>query len=165
MENKKKKWRLSLFDIIFIAVILVAAVLFVFFSSRSDSGVGIISAGTQETVTYTIVLERMLGDSAYLITPGDELVDRVENRMMGTVVSVDILPATMHQPNINTGDRVLSELPGVNQAIVVVTANATVTDNQISIGGFVVRAGVSVSVNGPLYSGSGFIVDIERGAA
>jgi len=163
-DNKKRKWRLNLFDIIFIACVVIAAV--VVLSMRGGTGGGgIIGSGTQQTVVYTIALDRMLGETAFLISPGDELVDRVENRLMGTVVSVEVMPAATHQINFETGNRDLVEMPGANQAIVVITATATVTDTQISIGGFVVRAGVQVSVNGPGYSGSGFIIDIERSDA
>jgi len=164
MENKKRKWRLNLFDIIFIACVIIAALVVLRLRGGTGGG-GLIGSGTQQTVVYTIALERMLGDTAFMISPGDELMDRVENRLMGRVVSVEVMPATTHQINYETGNRDLVEMPGANQAIVIVTATASVTDNQISIGGFIVRAGVQVSVAGPLYSGSGFIIDIERSDA
>ena len=44
-EPKKTKWRLNLFDIIFIACALLAAGLVLIFSSRSDNTVNIISSG------------------------------------------------------------------------------------------------------------------------
>jgi hypothetical protein len=162
-NNKRKRWRPNLFDLIFIACVIIAAVVVINIGGRG--GGGIISAGGQETVFYTISLERMAEDTATLIRPGDTLIDRVEQRHLGTVVSVEVLPSRGLRTNFYTGERVNSEIPGESEAIVVVEALATVTENQINVGGFVIRAGVQVSVNGPLYHGSGWIIDIERDGA
>ncbi|MCL2408179.1 MAG: DUF4330 domain-containing protein [Oscillospiraceae bacterium] len=164
-NNQKKRWRPNLFDFIFIAGVIIIAVVIISFSGRIGGGGGIISTGTQETVRYTLALERMIGDTATLISPGDQLIDRVENRSLGTVVSVEALPSTAFRTNYQTGERVLSEISGESAAIVVVEALATVTESQISVGGFVIRAGAHVSVNGPLYHGNGWIINIERGDA
>ena len=168
MEEKtvpeKIKWRLNLFDIIFIVIVLLAALIVINYSGRS--GGSVISSGAQGTVTYTIELNDMYGDTAYLIQTGDELVDKVEKRNMGTVVSVDVIPAKRLEKNDITGDRVISDYLGRSNAIVIIKAEATVTENQISIpGGFIVRAGVRVSVNGPLYHATGYIIDVERSDA
>ena len=158
---RKIKWRLNLFDVVFIVCVIAAVLIVTAYLGRSGGG-GIISSGSQQTVVYTIILSEMIGDTAYMIQPGDELFDKVERRMMGKVESVEVIPSMKHEGNHLTGDRVLVELPGRKDAVVVVTAEATVTDNQISIGGFVVRSGVRVSVLGPLYHGVGFIVSMER---
>lgn len=170
MENtpNKRKWRLNLFDVIFIACVLIVGMLVISIFGRGDSGGGIFTPSQQETVVYTVLFERMTGDSATLIRPGDELVDKVENRMMGTVIGVEVVPSTMLQINFHTGERMLSPLPTeyAQAALVTIRANASITSSQITLdSGFVVRAGVRVSANGPLYNGHGFIVDIERGEA
>ena len=159
------KWRLNLFDVVFIVVVVGAAFLIVQYLGRSGGGVAIISPGPSETVQYTVELLEMTGDSAHMIKPGDEIVDRIERRVMGTVVSVDVRPAVRHERNLLTGERLLREIPGRNDAVVVLSTEATVTDSQISAGGFIIRAGVRVSVNGPLYHGFGFITDVERSDA
>jgi hypothetical protein len=39
-----------------------------------------------------------------------------------------------------------------------------VTESQITVnGGYIVRVGTWISVNGPLYSGNGYIIDMVRG--
>jgi len=159
-STKKTRWRLNLFDIIFIAVIAIAA--FLVISYPVGSG-GIISPGTQETVVYTVEFQGMVGDTAELIRPGDALVDKIEKRPMGTVVSVETMPSRISQKDYVSGDRIIAVVPYLTDAVITVTAEATVTDSQISIGGFIVRAGARASVNGPLYHGNGFIIDIERG--
>ena len=163
-KKQKRKLRLNLFDVVFIAVVLVAAWFAINYLGRSGGTAAIIMPGNQETVVYTIELAEMYGESAFLIKPGDALVDNIEKRQMGTVVSVEVNPATRLEKNDLTGDRVISEYPGRYNALVTVSADASVTENQITIpGGFVVRVGVRVSVNGPLYNSSGYIIDLERG--
>ena len=160
--QKKRKWRLNLFDIIFIACAVVAAAVIVIYSSRSDNSAGIVSSGTQQTVIYTVEFSGMIADTAELIKPGDSLVDKIEKRAIGTVVSVDLKPATRSQKNYITGERIISEVPGETDAVLVISALATTTDSQISVNGFSVRVGTRVSINGPLYNGAGYIIDIER---
>ena len=163
---EKRKLRPNLFDIIFIACIVVVAVIVVRLSG-SDGVTFTAPAGEQRTVTYTIIFERMIVNAALLVSYGDELIDRVENRPMGRIVSVDIQPARTFQPDLNTGNLYLREVPERNDVFVVVEAPAVFTESQISLvdGGFVIRAGVSVSISGPGYNAMGFIVDIERSGA
>lgn len=163
--QKKSKWRLNLFDIVFIACVIVIAAFVIVYSNQSESSAGIISAGTQQTVIYTVEFTGMIADTATLIHPGDSLVDKIEQRAIGTVVSVQLKPATRSQKNSLTGERIIAEVNGETDAVVVVSAQASVTDNQISVNGFAVRVGLRVSINGPLYNGSGYIIDIERGDA
>jgi hypothetical protein len=165
MGEKKTttRWRPNFFDIVIVAVLAaVAVLLFTIIRGTGDTG-GILFAGTQEPVYYTIELQAMRGDSGELIEPGDSLIDRVENRPLGTVVSVELRPAQMLSRDLNTGDFIISEIPERTDAVIVVRAMATITDTQINIGRFTLRAGTRVSVLGPMYHGTGFVVDIERG--
>ena len=165
MENDKtiKKWRPNFFDIVIVAVLVAAAVLlFTLVRGTGDTGGGLFAVA-QEPVYYTIELQAMRGDSGELIAPGDSLIDRVENRPLGTVVSVELRPAQMLSRDLITGDFVVSVIPERTDAIIVVRAMATITDTQISIGRFTLRAGTRVSVLGPQYHGTGFVIDIERG--
>ena len=161
-EGRRIKWRLNLFDVIFIACALVIAGAIIYMSNRASGSSGIMAAGEKETIVYTLELQGMQGDSAYLIKPGDALVDRVEKRALGTVVSVTVRPSTAFQTNRLTGDMILAEVPRKNDASVVMTATATVTDTQISIDGFVIRIGAWASIIGPLYNSSGYVAEVER---
>jgi hypothetical protein len=164
MSEKKTKWRPNFFDIVIVAVLAaVAVLLFTIIRGTGDTGGGILFAGAQEPVYYTVELQSMRGDSGELIEPGDSLIDRVENRPLGTVVSVELRPAQMLSRDLNTGDFIISEIPERTDAVIVVRAMATITDTQINIGRFTLRAGTRVSVLGPMYHGTGFVVDIERG--
>lgn len=160
-ESKKTKWRLNLFDVIFIACAVIVAVVIVI-SSGGFGGGSILSSGAQQTIVYTLELQSMIGDTAQYIKPGDSLIDRVEKRQIGTVVDVRLEQTKASMKDFETGERHMVEVPGRTTAIVTMSADATVTDSEISVDGFVIRVGVWLSVNGPLYNGSGFIIDIER---
>ena len=165
-ETKKKiRWRLNLFDIIIIACALIAAVLIINYASRSGGGASIISAGTQKTIQYTLELQGMRFGAAALIKPGDTLIDKVERRALGTVVSVELKPAKTQMSDSTTGNRVIVEIPGRIDAVITVSAQATVTDSQIGVDGFAIRVGAKASVNGPIYNGSGYISFVERSDA
>ena len=158
-----RKWRLNFFDVIFIICVLIIAVVVILYSSRSDGGSGIVFSGTRGTVVYRVELKGLIEDTAYLIKPGDSLVDKVEKRPMGTVVSVEVNPSTASNKSYITGERIITDVPDRKDAVLLVTSEATITENQISVpGGFVVRVGTWVSVNGPLYNCAGYIIDMER---
>ena len=161
-EPKKTKWRLNLFDVIFIACALVAAALILWSSNRTSGYVSVLPAGSQETISYTIELQAMPDEPALLIKPGDTIVDKVERRVLGTIASVELVPARASQKNMYTGEFVISDLPGRTDAIIQMTAQATVTDSKISVDGFAIRAGTIISVTGPVYSAGGFITYVER---
>jgi len=165
MENNpapgKIKWRLNLFDVIFIIIALAVAVVIIIYSL--SSGGSIMAGGTRATVVYTMEFREMLPEAAALIKPGDTLVDKVERRPLGTVLSVELQPSQLSQKDWVTGDLIISEYPGRTTAIVVISSQASITDRRITLdGGFIVRVGKWATANGPLYNGSGFILYIER---
>ena len=161
-EKKKIKWRLNIFDVVIIACALVAAVMIINYAGRSGGGASIIPAGSQQSLTYIIELHGMRYGAADLIRPGDTLIDKVEKRALGTVASVQLKPAMTQSTDNTTGDRIIVEVPGKVDAFITVSAQATVTDSQVSVDGFAIRVGTRVSVNGPVYNGSGFISFVER---
>jgi len=160
--TKKIKWKLNLFDIIFISCALIAAILLLRFTGQTAGSVSVLPSGSQETIIYTIELQGMIDQAAELIKPGDSLIDKVEKRALGTILSVELIPSKTIQKNFYTGDYNVVVIPERTDAIIIATAQGIVTDNQISVDGFVIRVGTRVSVNGPLYHSGGFITDIVR---
>ena len=164
MENnspKKIKWRLNLFDVILICIVIAAAAIFLILTSPRGGG---ISAGENITVRYKIELIEMNPTAAECIKVGDTLIDNIKKNTIGTVVSVEINPAEMISENLENGEHVLAVIPEKQTAIIEITAEATETDASITVsgGGFVLRSGLKVSVTGPGYAGSGHIIYVER---
>ena len=160
MKNKKKlKWSLNFFDLVIIAVAAVACLVVI---KMAGSGNVIAPSGETKTVQYTVELSAMLGDVADMIKPGDSLVDKIEKRSVGTVVSVEVTPAYVSAQSSVSGDYVITEIPEHKSAIVVLEATCSVSDFEISTNGFAIRTGTKISFTGPGYSGSGFIIEIAR---
>jgi hypothetical protein len=154
-----KNWKISVFDVIIIAVIIGVGVLFIKFSG---GGVSAITGGSQTTVRYTIELTNMETDISDLIKVGDSITDRVEKHFMGRVVSYDVGTFITTSKDLYTGSYIATEVPGRYTANIVIEASATENDRDISVGSFVVKCGVQISVMGPGYAGNGYIIDIER---
>ena len=166
MANKpvKRRWRLNVFDIVIIVVVITAG--FFLLRAMRSGGSGIVSSGRNVTLHYTVELNSMGHDAASLIKPGDVLVDRVEKHTLGTVVSVSVGPARTLSKDLTTSNFILAEIPDRETAVIEVTSDALETDTDFTVGGgFAVKCGMHVSVVGPGYSGSGFIIGVDRGGA
>ena len=158
-QNKKPRWKLNGFDIILIAVVLVAAAA-VFLLWRSSSRSSDVSA---TSVRYTIELEEMAGETAYQIKAGDTIVDSVKKYVMGTVESVSVMAATEWKTDYTTGDTVMSEIPGKKTAVIELVCDCNMSDAEIAAtSGYVVRIGAEVQAAGPGYAGTGYVVAIDR---
>lgn len=163
MEKKKH----SLFNVFDIVVILIALVLFaVLFFARSSGGdtsddTASVKSGT---VTYTIELTGMVNGSAELVSVGDELVDKVKKYDVGTVTAVEVSNTVRQVQDLINGGTVESEMSTQQTATITVEAPCTETETDILVaGGYVIKVGLSVSVKGPGYYGTGYIVGVERG--
>jgi len=163
MENKQSKphLKVSIFDVIIIAVVIISAavLIFVWRASGKSSGTAIIT----KPVHYTIQLAGMIDGAAEKIKKGDTIIDSTKKFNMGTVESVSIAPATIPVNNKQTGDTVLALVPDKETASVELVCNCSTTDSQIlAASGYLVRVGEVVHAAGPGYAGLGYIVEINR---
>lgn len=159
----KRKW-FNLFDIIVIAIALIAVIVLFFWQSGSDDPV--ISDGKSGTVTYTIELSGLRHGAEELITEGDAVVDNIKNYSLGTVVSCTVEPYIQWQTDLTTGEQKPQIDPTKNTAYVVITAPCMESDSAITVGGgYDIRVGLGINVSGPDWYGSGTVVSIERGDA
>ncbi len=158
----KKKGFFNLFDVILIGVVLVIAVVFLMWQAKDSAD----SSDTPDskTVQYTIELTGMQESTTELINVGDVLIDNIKRGEMGKIVSVDFENTKRSTKNMETGEFIMSEIPWLKTAIIVLEANCTESDSAIMTeGGFQVRAGDTVSVKGPGYAGKGFVIGVDRG--
>ena len=162
-NNPKFRLRLNLFDaIVLVAVLAVGAVL-VWFGLRSSGSEA--AAPAAQSVQYTILFQRMQAGNSALIQPGDQLVDTVKNYQLGTVVSVEPVPAQIQVLNQVTGSYVEAVIEGYED--VYVTVESTCTDSGEALlldGGYDFRVGQTTYVRGPGYMGSGPVTEIVREA-
>lgn len=169
-EKKKIKWKLNLFDIGLLVVVLVAAVGLVawkFVGSNQttvDPNSGIAVPKGTYTVNYVVELEQLHRQTAEMIAEGDEIYERTKKEFMGTVQSVEVSPARTLTKNELEGTFRFVEVPERYNVVLNVTAQAVQNDSGIVLeSGLEARAGTAVRVLGPGYYGAGYILSVERG--
>ncbi len=160
---KKKSSIINVFDICVIAVAaLLAGVLFLLGGGETQSA-GDGEENLSSTVTYTVELTGMMNNSAELVSVGDELVDRVKKYDVGTVTDVTVQNTVRQVSNLIEGGSAPAEMERLQTAIITIEAPCTQNDREITVGGgYTVRVGTAVSLKGPGYYGTGYIVGIER---
>ena len=161
---KKIRWRITVFDVLIMAVVVVAAAAaLLVWRSTGGSSKTPSSALNTHTLRYTIELTGMAGDTADLVSEGDTIIDSTKKYIMGTVLSVDVTVTTTATKNLETGGKVNSEVPDKHTATIVLECTCTETDAQIyTTSGYLVRVGEEVQATGPGYAGLGYVIDIER---
>ncbi len=166
-EKKRIKWKLNLFDIGLIAVVLVAAAAVVAVKMAGNAAPADPEAGTpagKNTVNYVLELEQLHEQTAEMIKAGDQIHERTRKEAMGTVTSVEVNPARTLTKNELEGTFQFAEVPERYNVIMEVTALAIESDSNIVLeSGLEIRAGTSVRVFGPDYYGAGYILSVEKG--
>ncbi|MBE6956168.1 MAG: DUF4330 domain-containing protein [Ruminococcaceae bacterium] len=168
-ENQKKiKWKLNLFDIILIAVVLVAAGAFAAIKlGSSPSPVDPVEGTpvqTPQSVRYVVQLEQVLPQTAELVEEGQHLYERTKKEDMGVIETVEVTAARTLTKNELDGTFHFVEVPDRMDVTMTLSSPATFSDSAIVLAsGLEVRAGSSVRVLGPGYYGSGYVLQVERG--
>ena len=162
MENKSgRRISLNFFDIIIIVVVIALAAGFIWIKAgRGQEG----GAGGNTTVQYDIEITNLTADTQNLIAEGDAIIDKVRKQHMEKVVSFEVYPMKKDAVNLETGDTVYTEVPGLYAAKITLEAECSDTGSAlVTGGGFEVRTGTEVSILGPGYGGGGYVIDVVRG--
>ena len=168
-ENKKKiAWKLNLFDIILIAVVLVAAGAFAVVKLGGNTPAPVDSsaqsAPVPQSVRYVVQIEQALPQTAEMVEVGQHLHERTRKEDMGVIESVEVTPAKTLTKNEEDGAFLFAEVPDRVDVTMIVSSPASFRDNSIVLAsGLEIRAGNAVRVLGPGYYGSGYVLEIERG--
>lgn len=164
MESKPNKFRLrlNLFDGI-VLVLALAAAAALLWSALKPSAAPAEDASTTSTIRYTVLFQRWLEGTSTAIHQGDRLTDSVRNYDMGRVVSCEAFPAQAVRLDNGSRSYVLATMEGYEDVHVVVEAPCTVTEEAVTVdGGYPVRVGESVFVQGDGYLATGYIIAMER---
>jgi hypothetical protein len=164
MEEKKpqKHSILNVFDIVVIIIaIALAAILFIYESGGTET---VTTETKTRTITYTIELTGMQNGSAELVSVGDTLVDKIKKYDIGVVTSVDVSNTVRQTQDLVNGGTHDAEMTTLETAVIELEAECTETDTQITVaGGYIIRVGLPVTVKGPGYYGTGYIIAVDRG--
>ena len=169
-EKKRIKWKLNLFDIVLLAVVVVAAgglLAWKFMGSNQtvvDPNSGVTVPKGTYPVHYVVELEQLHEQTASMVAVGDELYERTKKELMGTVQSVEVSQTRTLTKNELEGTFQFAEVPERYNVVMEITAQAVDNPDGIVLeSGLEVRAGTSVRVFGPGYYGAGYILSVERG--
>lgn len=158
-QPEKKGWKVNFFDIIIIVLVIALAGAFVVYKNHKASS----GAAAKKEITYTVEITDLEKNTEGMIKKGDTLVDKVKKYNIGTVESSKFYPYEKSSIDQETNEYKMSEVPDRYSAAI--TVKVECEDNGASYvadGGFPVRVGHEVSLLGPGYSGSGYIIGIER---
>lgn len=166
-EKKTRRLRLNFFDIGLIAVVVLAAAVFVgmkFMSGPAPADPAVGLPVNMQTVRYVVELEQLHKQTVDMVGVGDRIYERTKREDMGTVLEVQVNDATTLTKNELDGTFQFVEVPERYNVIMTVESKCTVSDGAIVLdSGLEVRAGTSVRVLGPGYYGAGYILSVERG--
>lgn len=127
MEPNKPKFRfrLNLFDSIVLVLALAVGAFLVWSSIKPAAAPAEGAVSAAGTVQYTIRFQKMIQGVSERIKPGDQLVDTVKNYELGTVVSVETVPAQALIQDHEDKAFVLAGIEGYEDALVTVEAPYT----------------------------------------
>ena len=161
--NKKFRFKLNLFDGIVLVLGLCAALVLGYMMLKPAAPQAETGAPAVSTVRYTVRFQKMLEGTGALIQPGDVLKDNIKNYNLGTVESVEIVPATMEVVDEYSKTVVRATIEGYEDALVTVVASCTEGPSSLLVdGGYTLRVNTTAYVRGEGYMGSGPIISIER---
>lgn len=163
MENNNEKFRLrlNLFDGIILVLAVVVAGLLVWNHLKPENPA---EDPKTSSLEYVVRFQRWPESTVDMVKEGDKLVDNVKNFNLGTIKSVEVVPATGEVFNQNAKRFDRAEVPGYNDLLVTVVSDAaSVGPDMIKLdGGVQLRVGMPLYIRGQGYMASGPVVSIER---
>ena len=161
MEKKRRPF--SGFDVVVVALVVLAAGVWIWNSNR---GVEEESAFYGDHAIYHIEVRELTREQAGQIQVGDLLQEGSRHLAIGQVISVSILPFETRVEDWETQTVFFDEVPERYTVIITMETLVEETDRAVlTEGGFAIRGGSSLNFTGPGYAFSGAtILSIERRA-
>ena len=160
-----KKYRLfgkiPVFDVVVIAVVLVAAIVFYKVFTTSKSGNRLTNVETK-TVRYTVDFLNLSNAVDGVADPGEKVYDLNTNYEIGKVVSAKSRPFVANSFDSFTGEPVSTEYSDRQSITIVVEATAKVSEVATEINSVKIGIGKTMTFNMPSLCATGVIIDIEE---
>lgn len=155
IDNKGKLFgKVNIIDLsIILVVVLVAAAVYGVYFRKTES-----AEATADRIEYDVELTVKPEEFVDAIKIGDEIRDSVRGHYLGKVIDKKKLPATKVIENIDKGEFVKAEIPGMYDVIVTIEANGMVTPRSILAEGVEVKVGQRMYIKGKGYASPGYIV-------
>ena len=161
MESEPRVKKINLLDAVVILIVIVACLFGYKYISKQQTEV---ITGNSNSVEYVIRTMESIPESYNMIEEGTVIYDSLKNYQIGTVIKKEVVPTQKYDINLSDGTYEQTELPMEETVDIILTikANASITDQNISIGDYIIKVGKEVYVKGKGYAGKGYIVSINR---
>lgn len=159
MEKKaKKSIRLNLFDILVVCIILIIAV-GVYFISHRDTD----TEKEMTEVVYTVEISKLPEGTSQYLEIGQEMKDNKHSCPAGTITDIEVRPYVTKATDQENGTIQDQAVSGYETVLITLKADCAVSDHNISLDDQnALRVGVGISYSTGSFSGSGYVVGIER---
>ena len=131
-KNMRLFGRISLLDVLIVAVVIAAVIAATVYFSRHGTGFGGVDT---QPITYEVMIKKVDLETAQEIQVGYQVNDRVKGYDRGIVESVEIVLHSEKATDLTTGAQALKEYPGLYDAVVRIRVDAEVTDRYIMLSG------------------------------
>lgn len=159
-QQKKFSLQLNLFDTIILVIALAVGGFLLWYYLGAEENR---ATSKSYTMQYTILMNNMREGSGDLVREGSDIHDVVKKYHIGNVVSKEITPATEQQLDHENRTYRTATVEGFEDVYVVMEAQITDLGAEfITDGGFTIRVGEAVFLQGEGYMAAGHIVEINR---
>jgi len=161
MASEPKIKKINVLDAVIILVVLIACIFGYRYINKQQK---VIAPKNTTKVIYQVRTNESFPNTFEMIEEGTIIYDSIKNSPIGTVIKKEIVPSERSEMNLNDGKYVLTELPEKEYIDILITieADANYTEQNISVGDYIVKVGKEAFVKGKGYAGAGYIVSIER---
>ncbi len=161
MKKYKLFGKIPVFDIVLVAIIVIAAVLIfsVFMSSRSGN---VVLDSQTKTVRYKVVFSGISNAVDGMSKEGERVFDFNTNYEIGKVVGSESKPAVTYGNSLETGKVVRTVDETRKDVTVYIEAQATVSERATEINGVKIGIGRSFTLQMPSLCALGTVTNIEE---
>ncbi len=161
MEEEPRIKRINILDVIIILIVLIACIFGYMYVSKSQN---IITPVNTTKVIYQVRTNETLPKTFDMIEEGTNIYDSLKNSCIGKVIKKEAVPSERFAYDLKTGKYIKTDLPMEEtlDMILTIEVDAVVTDQNISVGDYIIKVGQEAYVKGKGYAGVGYIVTIER---
>ena len=154
--NKKKKQRFNIIDLLVLILILAIISGGVYYFASPD-----FNNSKSVDIQYTILIKSIKSIHRGKIAVGDTVVDTKQLCEIGKVTSVSVTAATTTTVDRETGEVLLSDVPGYISVKVTVSAKAELKCDVYYINGMPLRVGEAIDFRVPNFCNSGFCESLK----
>lgn len=160
-KNFKLFGKIGVLDIIIILLLIIGIFFALRFSVNTNAG----AAANTQKVSYTILITKKKPGLEKDIIIGQKAFDSLKGSEIGVVSGYNVIPYKTTQPNGLTGDLIRSEVQGLYDIEVTITADAKVSQSGVMIGDYDVNVGKEMFIKSKSFASPGYCIglDLEGG--